>query len=556
MGKNLIMKKILILLIVLAGISFGQAGYVEYDHNIYNFLQRMQITGIITNYDEFEIPKATPQVIEFLREIELKRDIISDIDRQRLNDFLREFQFENKTDIDNYHSLFPEFSLAKHFDEKEKALFISADSNNFFLKVNFRATIENHFNHNLLSRDAAMIFYGGSISGRIQNNIGFYIYSTNGTFVGNRSLVSEQPRIKYNYKFNESPGQSANSDYFDETEGFLSYNTKHIDLKIGRDRKLLGYGKIKNVLSEIAPPMDYLSFSIKYGIFSFDYTHGKLLGNLTISSDSVIGSIKSVGEKYFVHHRFRFDLSKIFSLGFGENLIYSRRSMDLAYLNPLNYFKSIEHFNQDRDNSQIFLDFTYKPVDGFLIFLAFHLDDINFSEIGKGWHGNQTAYNLLLSSTLIEPFDLSFQFLLIEPYFYTHRIQENNFTNLNHPLVGNLQPNSLNFYFFAEAWLSYKLMLGFSAGYSIHGTNVYDPSGKLLINNGGSVIDSRRNTLDALQVFFLDGPLEIKKEISFQYKYEIISGIFMIGDIVYLNKIMDQEKSTSVNVMNRLLITL
>jgi hypothetical protein len=61
------------------------------------------------------------------------------------------------------------------------------------------------------------------------------------------------------------------------------------------------------------------------------------------------------GDKFLVYHRIGFNINRHFNFGVGEFIIYGRRGIDLSYLNPFAFYKSIEHSNRDRDNSMLFL---------------------------------------------------------------------------------------------------------------------------------------------------------------------------------------------------------
>ena len=143
----------------------------------------------------------------------------------------------------------------------------------------------------------------------------------------------------YNYKFNVDQ-EGFGDDYFDETSGFLSADFKYVKFKIGRDRINLGYGPVKTILGSNPPEMDYVHLNMNYKAFSFSYYHGQLLGTTSVIEDSIQGGLRNVTDKYFVYHRLGLNLSKHFTFGVGETVIYSRRNIDLAYLNPFNFYKN------------------------------------------------------------------------------------------------------------------------------------------------------------------------------------------------------------------------
>ena len=138
------------------------------------------------------------------------------------------------------------------------------------------------------------------------NKFGFYIEATNGTFAGNKTAALSKSNLKYNYKFNLDLTTHAGTDYFDETLGFLIADFDYVKFKIGRDRKIIGYGKNNYIVSDNAPPMDYVSLDINYKFLNFSYFHGKLLGTSSIKSDSIEGELRTVTDKFIAYHRFGF----------------------------------------------------------------------------------------------------------------------------------------------------------------------------------------------------------------------------------------------------------
>ena len=77
--------------------------------------------------------------------------------------------------------------------------------------------------------------------------------------------------------------------------------------------------------------------------------HGKVIGEKGFAADSITGGVATVEDKYIGYHRLGLNISKDISLGGGEIIIYSKRSLDLSYLNPFSFYKTVEHGNQDRD---------------------------------------------------------------------------------------------------------------------------------------------------------------------------------------------------------------
>ncbi len=519
----------------------AQVGYVKTGNSVYDFLERMNSTGLIKSYNSFEIPKSKKEIIDYLSSLNSNKTKLSSLDKEKLNYYLKEFSFDITGNDKSIASL-NRNGIKYLATDSPKYLFYSYGKNgNFF--VNLLATGNGIFK----SDDATsnMVFpytFGGELKGTFGSNLGFMLRGSNGSYFGEKSLLKNEPEFDYNYKFNQSDTLYGSS-YFDHSEGYLTYQSANFDFKIGRDRLNIGYGNIKTILGNVSPRMDYMQLNLRWKFFHFTYLTGKLLGNLQI-----LNGLRFVPEKYFVYHRFTFNLPLDSQFGVGETVIYSDRGIDLSYLFLFIFFKSAEHANQDRDNTMLFIDFrTAGLMRNVIFFSQFMLDDMDFSKIGTGWYGNQTLWNVGFSfSPMLLPSDFfTGEMIRVEPYFFTNRISDNSFTNLGYPLTDNVHPNSLIFSASYNFSLLYNLDFNFGFAYTLHGANYYDSTSAKIINYGGDENLGHR-TGDELNVKFLDGNIEKETKLHFTVKYE------PIFDYVFSGKIQYIAFNNNVKVSNRL----
>jgi hypothetical protein len=517
--------KYFIPLVFAASALYAQIGFVEYNHPVLPFLERMKTMNVIEDFDPFEFPKTRSEIVRHLIKIDSSNYNLSLIDRKILNDFLTEFAFDIDGDESKYSSIFSKNKNHEHLSQKEKFVYFDADSSRFNVFAKFLFNYDYIYEDNRVEdsiRTVSLFRYGGKIRGSFLNNFGYSIQGTNGTYSGNKSLAQEKGDLRYNYKFHLSDESTSGKDYFDDTEGYLMTEFDFFNLRLGRDRINIGYGPVKYILSNNPPKMDHVSLNFKYGIFSFSYIHGKLLGNTTVTQDSVEGSLSEVTEKYIAYHRFNFEFSRHITLGIGEIAVYSRRSIDLSYLNPFNFYKSVEHSNQDRDNSLLFFDLKNNSIDGLSFYSTFMMDDIDFGKLGTDWYGNNFLLNLGLQAAPfanILPLVLDVQYLRLDPYFYTHRINGNNYTHLNFNIGPEMHPNSQSIFAQVTFFPHHRLELQLNYQYSEHGANVLDDNGNVIINYGGD-IDVGYRKGDPTEVKFLDGIFEVSRIFKANITYE------------------------------------
>ena len=501
----------------------------------------MKTITIIEDYDPFELPKTRSEVTGHLIRIDSLKNKLSSIDKKILNDFMIEFAFDINGDESKYSSVFGKDNTLDHFSQKEKFIYFTADSTKFNTFVNLLFNYDYIYENNRLAdtnRTVSLFRFGGKVRGSFLNNFGYSLQATNGTFIGDKSLAQEKGDLRYNYKFNMTGGNNSGNNYFDETEGYLMTEFEFFNLRLGRDRVSIGYGPMKYIISNNPPKMDHISLNFKYGIFSFSYLHGKLLGNQSDYQDSVQGGIIEVTEKYLAYHRFNFDFSRHFTLGLGEIAVYSRRSMDLSYLNPFNFYKSIEHSNQDRDNSLLFFDVKNNSFTGLSFYSTFMLDDVDFGKIGTNWYGNSFMYNVGLQATPVPdilPIIIDLQYLRLDPYFYTHRINENRYTHLDYNIGPELNPNSSSVYAQLTVIPHYRLEIQVNYQYSEHGANEVDKDGNLLVNHGGDISIGHRED-DPTAAKFLGGIFEISRLLRANVTYEPIKNYYVRLAFLYKNE--------------------
>jgi hypothetical protein len=526
--------KVLVLILSTASILFAQAEYVSADNPVYDFLNRMETLKLIEHYNPFEIPKSRGEVSKFLKEIIKQEESLDDIDKKILKDLKIEFEYEIYGTLNSSERIIGEGSY-NLFSQKEKYLFFYNDEGRANLFINLISQGEIIYRNNSpldINSLTSLGYYGGEIRGTLLNKFGFFLKGYQGQVFGNREIARLKKEVAYNFKYNLEPDEG----YFDETSGYMSADFDLLKLKFGRDRLLVGHGQIKPLVADNSPMFDYLSFNINYEFLNFSYFHGKLLGNSSFADDSITGGVKIVDEKYIGYHRLSFDFSPNVSLGAGEIIIYGKRGIDLSYLNPFTFYKSIEHSNEDRDNAMLFFDLNLKLFSGLKVFSTFLIDDISFGKIGSGWFGNQTLLHTgIFSSNLynIVPVDISLEYIRVEPYTLTHHLTGNNFTHNGYNISSDLQPNSELFFSQINYRFSSRLRCSASFWFTIHGTNFINNDGS--IKNVGGDINLGHRVTDSETVEFLDGDFEYLRKLSFLIFCEPFNQISFSLNINYLN---------------------
>ncbi len=532
------MKKTLLIFLLSYASLFAQVGYVEYSNPIYGFLKRMDSFGLLTDYDEFEIPKTRKEIAGYLKEIIAAKEKLSPLDRKILDDFITEFEFDLYGTTKYAGGIFND-GLSTIFSQRENYLFYFTEKKSFSVFANFLGDAK-YFGRNYLgdSLQSTSIFdFGGIARVSFYDKIGFSIKATNGTFLGNRNLAASTENRKYNYKIHTTTSSNLGNDFFDETEGYLLGEFDYLKFKIGRDRKIVGYLNFHPLVSTFSPPMDYIQLNLNYKNFGFSFFHGKLLGTSVVVFDTSQNN-NPIFEKFISYHRFYYNFSNHLKIGAGEIIIYANRGVDFSYLNPFNFYKSTEHANQDRDNSMLFFDLTNNSVNGLKFYATLLIDDIDFGKLGSGWYGNQTLLHIgAYSSQLfnILPIEIETEYLRIDPYVFTHRLNYNNFTSLGYSIGTPIQPNSSTFGLRLNYLPHYRIRASLKFSYTVHGANVTGDNSNTVKNYGGDILVGHRVN-DSEQVYFLQGIKEYIRNFYFDISYEPYNNFFAFLSLNFANE--------------------
>jgi len=527
----------------------GQSFNKREDYYLHNFFQRIKYCHLLDNYDDYVIKNIDIRSLDFISTISKKSSKLNEIEKIILQELLNDRrEFDKELISFSPDSIFN----FKFFNSNPSFLFYSKDTSNNFVGVNFLIRSRNILDFNSKTKKAELYFlqWGGKLQLRYKAFCG-YIQAFNGKTFGfwQKKLWKEFPELHKNVKLQDF--MSSGEQYIDDTEGNFSLNFEDFEFGISREKIQLGYGELKELMNVNIPRYDFVYFNYYGGFFNYSFIHSKLLGTQSGYRDSLAGDIIKYEDKYLAFHRFNFNFSKYLSFGFSETAIYSRRGIDLSYLNPFNFYKSVEHSNQDRDNALMQFDINSNPIKGVRLFFSLIIDDINFSKLNTGWHGNALAYNFganyfgASSKFLYEAY---FQTYLINPYVFSHRIKDNSFSHLEIPTIYPLTSNSANFLLGGKIIFDLDNIVDIKFLYNIIGKNKLNNNGEV-VENYGSDINLGYRLIDKENIKFLEGEKEKIATIQADYFYRIANNLdfnFIIQYINYMSKVEKKNQTFSV----------
>lgn len=510
--------RIFFLILFLVSVAFSQVEHVHLYHPIYNYLLRLESKGYLENYSLADLPMQRNDIIDILKNVD--EDDLSNSEKSTLQKFKKEFEIadhENRvliySDTDKKQVM-----LSPLFQDYEK--FLYKQQGDYAVSIKPLGNLEYRSLSGNTEGSAVLGNAGVRIYGTLDSMLGYQLQVTNGTVLaGDRDILLADQRLGQNIKFTVYDSD------FDFTESHLRFQKDWFYAYIGREYRQIGSGLNQRlIMSDAAPPMDAFAIGAKFENFEYKHTHASLL-SLPIDSLPVTGIDSRFIDKYLVIHRASFRPSWG-EISLWEQIVYTDRGFDLAYLNPFSFLKSVEHALRDRDNAVQGFDLTIRPIKNLQIKGTYLLDDIIFSEIGNGFWSNKSAYNLAIISSLPYGFDLGAEYSRNEPYVFSHFDNQQSLTNDGVLFSGYTPPNSENFNILIQKWYGNRFPIRLNLNYFRHGENITE-NGELIRNVGGNPLETLRRGIDSETVTFLDGNLVEVFSADLDLTFEIVRGFNM-----------------------------
>ncbi len=309
----------------------------------------------------------------------------------------------------------------------------------------------------------------------------------------------------HNYAYRSTLGGYNYLDY----DFYLSYNfLKYFTLEAGFGKNFWGDGYRSLFLSDAAYNYPYLKITTNVWNIKLVnlYTNFKDMTGVSSSRWS------DMTNKYGAFHYLSWDISKRVNLGFFESIIWQgkdsagNRGFDIAYLNPVIFFRPVEFQRGSPDNSLLGVSLRVKVGKKTSLYGQLLIDDIIFGEVKNGilnrlkhiihpkdssltygywtnkqaWQVGVKSYDLFKLKNLYGQLEFNFA----RPYTYAHRIVTQNYGHYNQPLA---HPAGANFFetviflrysyrrWFFEAHMNY-IITGFDTTNTDFGQDIYKPA--------------------------------------------------------------------------------
>ena len=292
---------------------------------------------------------------------------------------------------------------------------------------------------------------GIEIRGLLANKVGFY------TYLGENQTLAPLYTQRFTKRFRSVPREgfykafgSTNSgfDYF-TARGYLSFDLipKYLNVQFGHDKFFVGNGYRSLILSDHSNNYLFLKFQTR--VWKIHYTNLFAEINATAFGGPSGSLDQPFPKKYFAFHHLSINITNNFNLGIFESVIINadedEEGFELNYLNPIIFYRAIEHQNGSQDNALLGLDFKWNLFKSISLYGQVVLDEFLLDNIiaQNGWWGNKYGFQLggkYIDALGINALDIQIEGNIVRPYTYTHRINS-NYTHYNmalaHPMGAN-----------------------------------------------------------------------------------------------------------------------
>ncbi|ANQ50060.1 hypothetical protein MY04_2691 [Flammeovirga sp. MY04] len=478
---------------------FAQSATVPYDPEYYHLIDRYEIKqknfgNIFTNIK----PYGRQDIAKFIEYFDSTyTGNLSEADKYELSYLaLDNWQYMSDSTIAQVKKPFLKYIYRSKID------FANVNEKDFEVHVNplvlFSAGDDNlNTSRPFVNQRGAVVY--GSIAGKV----GFYMQASDNQ--ERLPFYAQQYSQTHN---NTMPGQQwyknngdGTYDFFN-AQGYINFQLldKYIQAEFGRGRNFIGNGYRSMFLSTHANDYTYLKLNTR--VWHLEYTNIFAQMNASNVADMPFTALP---KKYMAMHHLGWNITKNLNIGLFEQVMFSRHDslgnnqFDISYMNPIIFYRALEHGLGDADNVQIGFDAKYNIWNKVQLYGQIMVDDLSVVNLGKGYYGNKFAYQLgakYIDAFGLSNLDLQGEMNVVDPYTYSHKettgAKSNLYGNQAHYYQELAHPNGANFYELIGI-IRYRphflprLSTVIKGIYREQGFNTYDENGNILVNYGHDI---------------------------------------------------------------------
>lgn len=337
---------------------------------------------------------------------------------------------------------------------KENFLFLKTDEYNFTADPLFNLQWGNDFDNN---EQTFVNTRGIIITGGIKNDFSFStsFYENQASFAGYIDTFIKKNKVVPG-QGNPQKFKNSQSTYdYRNADAYISYTpSKFFNIQFGHGKNFIGNGYRSMILSDNAYAYPFLKITTNVWRIKYLNLYTEFL-DLNAKHTFTNGFYK----KYGAFHYLDIAVSKKLEIGFFEAVIQANDSLgksgiDVNYLNPVIFYRSVESGLGSPDNTLLGLNLKYKLSSSYTIYGQLIIDDFNFNKAKKGFSNKdstgffQNKFGYQIGFKAFDVFNVKNLFFQTEynharPYLFGHKSTLQNYAHYNqsltHPLGANFK---------------------------------------------------------------------------------------------------------------------
>lgn len=433
-------KLLFLILFTISSIFYtnAQSTYLTYNQDLYHLYDRWQIM--------------------YKKDIPVLHNSLRPLNREQLTGQLA-FLLENEQALSNadkfwlYHQLtenndyFPDTTVLSitpifnTFYVRPDALF-TVDEDPYFFKITPVLNYAHYFKTGGTNENLFVNTRGFELRARLSDKVGIYSFITD-----NQMRAPNYVRRKIS-SGQAVPGEGFYKGFKRTGVDFMSPSAHihfnlfdHIDVFFGHGKNFIGNGHRSMFLSDHANQYFHLRMVSRFWKFRYQNLYADMISTYRRSGDRLLD------RKYLAAHYLFFQPVHWLEIGLFESVMFhGRNGYDLQYLNPVIFYRAIEHDMGSPDKVRVGMEFRTDFLQRFSVYGQLALDEFNYGELtsGEGWWANKYAFQLgakYINFFNIPNLDMQLEYNYVRPYMFTHNDTATSFTHYNQPLAHPLGAN-------------------------------------------------------------------------------------------------------------------
>ncbi len=518
-------------MVVMRFIMNGQSVYVPIQHEVYDFLKRMEARQLLIEYKDAARPLSRIQIASAFLTLEKHVDEMTRVERETYEFLKTEFNYEI-------------LKISGDAEPSETRWHIySRDLTEGVLNfdINYSLSQMSESSQSTSTRSQGFKTYG-----YVFNTVGFYFNIVDNLEKGdnvnysrfNDGKIDElwflSPVDKDYYKRIKTPFRgiipsqvlSQNQIQYDEINAQISWQTGPFTFSLEKMNNVWGYGRNGTViLSDNTPSYPQIKMRVPISKdIDFIYFHGELNSLVVDSSrsymvtypDQTYSKYREVDHtKYIAAHQLEISLWHGVDFSIGESVVYSDKGPLFLYLIPVMFFKAGEHYNNDLDNCQLFGSLDLNLIKNVNAYLSLFIDELNTDKL---FDPNRSHRQVAFTSGIrvfdfpVTNIDMTLEYSRVNPATYNHSFPTTTFTN-NGFIMGNWMGQNADNLF---------LEIGLSPMHALRLTTFSE-----IFRKGGilPLVDQYADNQGNWK--FLFGPLHIERSFGMTVKYQPFRDVYV-----------------------------